>query len=295
MTMNIANAEDFTPSQHSDGSSDINLLMVTCIFAGAIICLFSMIQFWQYQQSKRRQALKNQFDFDFRVLSTKEEIEEAQKLLYEEYIARAPHPWTFSKSNPINIRVEWNDRLSSKILSDDFVNSAIWVGGFATCKKSTDTNIVTVPKLVGCMRIIVRQSATGHNGKLSKLEIEMYPSFQDALNAPNAQLAQQAFESKLVEVNRAVVCTEYRCMGVLTSLIGLALEYVHEHYPNHDMMTSTANPHMQRFYPAKCESMPVLEFKYEENDPATVIVFKSATSNPETYSRLSKSFASRKK
>ena len=61
----------------------------------------------------------------------------------------------------------------------------------------------------------------------------------------------------------------------------------------------TANPHLQHFYHAKCESMPVLKFKYEENDLVTVLVFRSTTSDHETetsrLSIVSKSFASGKK
>ena len=69
--------------------------------------------------------------FTIRFLKTPDEIKAAKSLLRQVYITTADEPWNFGENNPSNIHCEWDSGINSYILTDDFADSALWVGVFS--------------------------------------------------------------------------------------------------------------------------------------------------------------------
>lgn len=194
--------------------------------------------------------MKAQATFKVELLNNKILIDQACSLLHEVYIEQGN--WQFSIDNPSNLRVDISN--NKMILSDRFVDRAIWFGAF-------ESN-----ELVGCVRLL----GVDEN---NRLEVENYPA-----SASTCATIPDDEKKYCYEIQRLVTKKEFVGRGIVKHLIHACFKYCYEH--QFHVLAFTNNGYLKSIFkkidfPMKKESA----FKYEPHDSSEVNFYIAYRSN----------------
>ena len=152
---------------------------------------------------------KTQANVLIRILDSKEEVEQACKILYICLIEKPLLKWDIGKDNASQITIAYNNN-NEKILTDKFTYQASWFAAFIN------------NQMVGCCRGIEINCSSTNN--YHKLEMEYYPSFPKEFSQKIKDIS--ADYSYRVEGNRLCVLHKWRNMGIRKALWTFTCQYL---------------------------------------------------------------------
>eukprot|EP01084_Bolivina_argentea_P060122 109851_1 len=176
-----------------------------------------------------------------RWLTSSEQIETAQRILYEVYIKEMN--WEFSSNTPSELRIAKTNG-NEYILVDKYTDTAKWIGGFIN------------GEMIGCFRAIIRSKSVNDN----KLELETYSTFH--LAKLSDQICPDSFE-----INRLAILPKYRGDGIAGYMFVFIAKYVVDN--NKSVITTTSSKKLINHHVLK-HAAKIGVFKYEETDPEEV-------------------------
>ena len=202
-------------------------------------------------QNTLSEKLKTQ-NLKVRFLKNKDELDDAGRLLYNVYIEELK--WYFEINTPHRIRVDTLPDGSS-ILIDDYHYFTKWIGVYSN------------DQLIACLRVSPRV------GKEQWLQTQYYQRKNIKLNTILDK------EPRLVEASRAAVIKEFRGSGIfLLIMFKLLFSYACQNRLS-IFFTTRLSSLIKLFVELGVAMIPGIHFKYEEQDPNSVVVFLSKFEN----------------
>ncbi|MFN8770669.1 MAG: PAS domain-containing protein [Neisseriaceae bacterium] len=209
--------------------------------------------------SNRNIPKDNKISIVTRVLSSKDEIENACALLYDTYIKNTKYK--IIPNNPSGLKIEI--RNTRKILVDNFTDSSIWFGAF-------DGNM-----LIGCARIYKPEER-------EKFEFEYYND-----NAIVSEYLSQ-IKPPYVEMSKIVISSKYKNKLIIITHILLAVfNYCKE---NGESILTFLNNHYLKLLFNHLKFSLILEhaFKYDVWDASLVSFYFANYKNGEVSNIINK-------
>ena len=202
-----------------------------------------------------------------RWLTSTEEIEQAERILYICYVLKAKQPWLVSSTNASQIRLEYSKKGELR-MTDKYKFSAKWAGAFIT--------IDGKKVLIGIVRLysICNQDMESMD---NKLEMEQYPTFPNKTSAKIFNLS-RSYRYR-TGVTRLAILPQFRRLKIFKML----LTFITTHMLNMKSVTLTTThvPFLRKWY-QNLGGIEIGQFRYESHDPSDAFIYffdKNALTN----------------